>query len=78
MAIGATYFQNKDNQFIGRNFQGTVIRDFRPNEFLIQIPSGKNGMSNPPNGNISLAVTKSNKSNIPSPKMVNFLVTPRE
>lgn len=33
---------------------------------------------NPPRGNMILAVTKSNKSNIPNPNTVMFLVTPSE
>ena len=37
--------REKEQKIYSHNnrFQGTVIRDFRPNEFLIQIPSGKNG-----------------------------------
>ena len=35
-------------------------------------------MHSPPRGSMSLAVTKSNRSNIPKPKTVNSFVTPND
>ncbi len=71
MAIGAIYFNIKIMSLYTGTFNepSLVISDHTI--FLSRYHPVKREMHNPPSGNMILAVTKSKRSNMPSPKTVN-------
>ena len=78
IAIGAIYFNIKTiSRYTGiLSVPLLVISDHTT--FLSRYHPVKREMHSPPRGSMSLAVTKSNRSNIPKPKTVNSFVTPND
>ena len=75
MATGAIYFKMKMISLYTGTFNepSFVISDHTT--FLSRYHPVKREIHNPPSGNMILAVTKSKRSNVPSPKTVNPFVT---
>ena len=78
IAIGAIYFNIKMISLYTGIFIEPLFVISDQTIFLSRYQPVKREIQSPPSGNMILAVTKSKRSNIPKPKIVNPFVTPRD
>ena len=76
--IGAIYFRMKISNLYICIFKVPLLLTSSHTIFLSRYHPVKREMHNPPSGNMILAVTKSKRSNMPSPKTVNPFMTPSD